>query len=88
MTRFKWLAATAILSTAIATPVFAQAALQEPGAFAFYHPDGDLGLGSRRPATDAMASDAPGSSGNMARFRSATMSHPLPAKHVQSIKTN
>jgi hypothetical protein len=80
MTRFKLLAATAILSSAIATPVLAQAVVQEPGAFAFYHPNGDLGLGSRRPATDALASDAPGSSGNMARFRSATMSHPLPAK--------
>jgi hypothetical protein len=88
MTRFKWLAATAILSSVIATPVFAQAALQEPGAFAFYHPNGDLGLGSKRPATDAMASDTPGSSGSMARFRSATMSYPLPTKHVQSIKTN
>jgi hypothetical protein len=88
MIRFKLLAATAILSSAIATPVLAQAVVQEPGAFAFYHPNGDLGLGSRRPATDALASDAPGSSGNMARFRSATMSHPLLAKRVQSIKTN
>ena len=30
------------LATAIATPVFAQAAIQEPGAFAFYHPDADV----------------------------------------------
>jgi hypothetical protein len=28
----------AVLSMAIATPVLALAAIQEPGAFAFYHP--------------------------------------------------
>ena len=38
--------AAAFLMTAIATPVFAQAAIQEPGAFAFYHPDADV-LGGR-----------------------------------------
>ena len=40
--------AAALLMTAIATPVFAQAAIQEPGAFAFYHPDADVLAG--RPA--------------------------------------
>ena len=34
--------AAAFLMTAIATPVFAQAAIQEPGAFAFYHPNADV----------------------------------------------
>lgn len=34
--------AAAFLITAIATPVFAQAAIQEPGAFAFYHPNADV----------------------------------------------
>jgi hypothetical protein len=38
--------AAAVLMTAIATPVFAQAAIQEPGAYAFYHPNADV-LGSR-----------------------------------------
>ena len=38
--------AAALLATAIATPVFAQAAIQEPGAFAFYHPNADV-LGGR-----------------------------------------
>ena len=32
----------AALTTAIATPVFAQAAIQEPGAYAFYHPDANV----------------------------------------------
>jgi len=30
--------------------------IEEPGAFAFVHPMGDLGIGSARPALDAMAS--------------------------------
>lgn len=43
--------AAALLLTAIATPVFAQAAIQEPGAYAFYHPDADVlaGRGGYRP---------------------------------------
>jgi hypothetical protein len=36
----------AVLTTAITTPVFAQAAIQEPGAYAFYHPNADT-LGGR-----------------------------------------
>ena len=36
----------AVLTTAIATPLFAQAAIQEPGAYAFYHPNADT-LGGR-----------------------------------------
>lgn len=32
----------AVLTTAIATPVFAQAAIQEPGAYAFYQPNADV----------------------------------------------
>jgi hypothetical protein len=59
MTTLKILSAAAILSMAIATPLFAQAAIQEPGAFAFYHPDADV-LDAGRPApaetTGAMAS--------------------------------
>ena len=38
----------AALATAIATPVFAQAAIQEPGAAAFYHPNADV-LAGRAP---------------------------------------
>jgi hypothetical protein len=37
-------------------PVFAQAAIQEPGAFAFYHPDADV-LNGGQP-TPAAAADA------------------------------
>ena len=41
--------AAAYLMTAVATPVFAQAAIQEPGALAFYHPNADV-LNAGRPA--------------------------------------
>jgi hypothetical protein len=41
MTSFKTLGAAAILSMMIATPVFAQAAIDEPGEYSFYHPDSD-----------------------------------------------
>jgi hypothetical protein len=50
MRRLKGLTAAAILSMVMATPVFAQAAVQEPGAFAFYHPNADV-LHSSHPST-------------------------------------
>jgi hypothetical protein len=55
MIKFGLLCAAAILSMAV-TPVLAQPAISEPGAFAFYYPNGDLGIGSTRSAVDAMAS--------------------------------
>jgi hypothetical protein len=60
MTRLKILAAAAApVLMMIAPQVFAQAAIQEPGAFAFYHPDADV-LNSGRPtpaeSSGAMAS--------------------------------
>ena len=39
--------ATALFLTAIATPVFAQAAVQEPGLAAFNHPNADVLSGGR-----------------------------------------
>ena len=56
MSGFKILSAAAIISMMIATPVFAQAAIQEPGAVAFYHPNADLlHTGRRLPAEAAGA---------------------------------
>jgi hypothetical protein len=56
MTGFRTLSAAAMLSMMLATPVFAQAAIQEPGAYAFYHPDGDvLEAGESRPHDPAGA---------------------------------
>jgi hypothetical protein len=62
MTNFKLLSAAAILSAAIATPVFAQQAVDEPGLQAFYQ---SLGVGSQSNATaSAMASTRRGSNAN------------------------
>jgi hypothetical protein len=72
MTKFKLLALTAILSTAIATPGIAQQAVQEPGLQAFYQ---SLGVGSQSRATsNAMA---------MASARSASHVN-VPAKHISA----
>ena len=49
MNKFSLLGVAAVLSTALATQVLAQAVVQEPGAYAFYHPNGDLGIGSTPP---------------------------------------
>ena len=54
MTTFKTIAAALVLSAASTTAAFAQAAVQEPGAFAFYHPNADV-LNAGRPAADAFA---------------------------------
>jgi len=51
MTTLKTIAAAAALAALTATPVFAQAAIQEPGLFAFYHPNLDvLNGGALTPA--------------------------------------
>jgi hypothetical protein len=56
MTKFKLFIAAAILPLIFATPVFAQAAVQEPGMYAFYHPYNDV-LNGGRP-TPAAGLDA------------------------------
>ncbi len=51
-----------MLSLMFATPVFAQAVIQEPGAFAFYYPNYDVLNGGRpTPVTrmDAAAGGGP-----------------------------
>jgi hypothetical protein len=42
MTSLKTIAVAAVLSALTATPLYAQAAIQEPGLFAFYHPNLDV----------------------------------------------
>jgi hypothetical protein len=56
MTKLKILGAAAMLSLTFATPVFAQEAIRDPGAFAFYHPDDDV-LNGGRPAAAAGLDD-------------------------------
>jgi hypothetical protein len=62
MTRFKIFGTAVTLPLMFVTPVFAQAAIQEPGAFAFYYPNYDVLNGGRpTPAArmDSMAGLGP-----------------------------
>ena len=66
MTKFRIFSAAAFLSLAFATPVLAQAAIQEPGAFAFYYPNNDVLNGGRpTPAAslNALTTEINGSGG-------------------------
>ena len=68
MNRVKIFSAAAIVSLMSATPVFAQAAIQEPGAFAFYYPNNDVLNGGRpTPAAgpNAMTPELFGSGGSV-----------------------
>ncbi len=56
MTKFKLFSVAAMLSLMFATPVFAQAAIQEPGMYAFYYPNNDVLNGGRH--TPAAGLDA------------------------------
>jgi hypothetical protein len=56
------LATVALLTLGTDLPAFAQAAIQEPGAYAFYHPDADVLNAGRSPfrsfdSTRAFTSD-------------------------------
>jgi hypothetical protein len=63
MTTFKFFGALAILSALTAAPALAQHMIDEPGMYAFYHPNGDPNVGSAAPAADAMALDMSRGSG-------------------------
>jgi len=47
--------ATALSLLAVSYPASAQPVIDEPGMFAFFHPNGDLGIGSARPPIEAQA---------------------------------
>jgi hypothetical protein len=55
MTTFKFFGVLAILSACNAAPALAQHMIDEPGMYAFYHPNGDPNAGTA-PA-DSMAMD-------------------------------
>jgi hypothetical protein len=55
MTRIKLLGAAVGLSVLITSPASAQHMIDEPGMYAFYHPNVDLGIGSARPPVEAHA---------------------------------
>ena len=85
MIRLKFLGAAAILSAFIATPALAQHMIDEPGMYAFYHPNGDLGIGSTRPAADAMAAEPLRDGGNIARLK--MQAHPVSVRRAKVIKS-
>lgn len=82
MTNTIRLAASIILSVATATPALAQRMIEEPGAFAFVHPMGDLGIGSARSPVDAMASVPLRDTSGTAGLRMQA-SRPLAARRVK-----
>jgi hypothetical protein len=84
MAKFTLLGTIAILSTMTATPALAQAAIQEPGAYAFYHANTDLGIGS----TPFWSRDALEATGLTSGMASATLhirrSYASNSKHARN----
>jgi hypothetical protein len=74
MTTFKFFGALAILSALSAAPALAQHMIDEPGMYAFYHPNGDPNAGSPAPA-DAMALDLQRGRGAMVMKMKAHPAH-------------
>ncbi len=75
MTKIQLLGVAAALSMLIVSPASAQHMIDEPGMYAFYHPNGDLGIGSARSPIDAQAM-AP----------RLVMRHPILARPIKSRK--
>ncbi len=67
-TSLKAIAVAALLSALTATPGFAQAAIQEPGAFAFFHPDRDVLNGGAPTPAARLAPELPVSASHIASF--------------------
>jgi len=72
MLKYRIFGAALILSAAIATPALAEV-IQEPGNYAFFYPNGDLGLGYSRPA-NAMAQQ-PARGGDLGGMRMSVKPH-------------
>jgi hypothetical protein len=82
MTVIKVLAVSALLSTMMATPVFAQAAIQEPGMFSFYYPNLDV-LNGGAPTPEArLASQPPAASQAYAARESGVAPAGAPTSHT------
>jgi hypothetical protein len=55
LTAFRFFGALAILSALGAAPALAEHMIDEPGMYAFYHPNGDPNAGTASPPANAMA---------------------------------
>jgi hypothetical protein len=84
MTRFKFFGAAAILSALSASPASAQHMIDEPGLFAFFHPNGDLGIASTRSPVDAQAMVPVSGNNSLARMRMQIRPHSLRDKRARS----
>jgi hypothetical protein len=76
MTAFKFFGALAILSAFTAAPALAQHMIDEPGMYAFYHPNGDPNAATA-PA-DSMALDL--SRGNRVMMKMKMKTYPARAR--------
>jgi hypothetical protein len=75
MTTFKFFGALAILSALTAAPALAQHMIEEPGMYAFYHPNGDPNAGTSTAPADSMAMDLSRGSGVMVMKMRSHMHH-------------
>ena len=71
-TKFVLLAIVAILPAVVTTPAHTRAAIQEPGAYAFYNPNTDLGIASGQYRPRAASHKAIGTLNAMALAPFAT----------------
>jgi len=86
MTRFRLLGAAAMMAAFAASSASAQHMIEEPGMFAFTHPNGDLGIASTRAPADARAM-APVSGGRMRAMEMRVMPHAVVARRAKSDKS-
>jgi len=86
MTRFNFFGAVAILSALSASPATAQHMIDEPGLFAFFHPNGDLGIASTRSPMNAQAMAPVSGNNGLARMKMEIRPRSIRAKRAQSIE--
>ena len=75
MTKIPFFSAAVAFFTLIGSPASAQHMIDEPGMYAFYHPNGDLGLGSARSPVDARA-----------MVPRLVMRHAIPTRHAVKMR--
>ena len=78
MTTLQFFGAAAFLSALTAAPALAQHMIEEPGMYAFYHPNGDPNAGPAPAPADAMALDLSG--GNRVMMKMKMRAHPARAR--------
>jgi hypothetical protein len=87
MTRFRLLGAAAMMAAFAASPASAQHMIDEPGMFAFTHPNGDLGIASTRAPADARAMVPISDRGRMRAMEMRVMPHAVVARRAKSDKS-